>query len=207
MNTAVAGTSKLNADELISKSLHVETMLTANVATYATPNPSVVQLAAGRSALSTAIANAMDGGRELVRLRNEAARALRLLLTREAAYVNGIAQGDADKIGLSGFELRKTPSPLGLLAPPSGLVLVMTGVQGSLKARWKARYGAGSYNVFFTSGNPSDPKTTWDLAGVTTKANFVMDGLTPGTFYAFAVTAVGAAGESGMSEPAVSVAA
>ncbi|MBP6313049.1 MAG: hypothetical protein KA408_12315 [Flavobacteriales bacterium] len=41
----------------------------------------------------------------------------------------------------------------------------------------------------------------WELTGVTTKSSFYADGLLPGQFYWFAVSTIGAAGESSMSEP------
>lgn len=207
MEYAVAGVSKLAPDALVAKSLYVEGMLTTNASTFRTPNPTVAELTAARTHLQTAITNAMNGGREFTRLKLEAAKALRTLLTGEAKYVSAVAQGNADIIGLSGFTVNKKPSPYGLLVAPDGMSVRMNGKQGELALRCKARRGAKSYNVYMTTGNPNDPAAEWDLVGNTTKARFTMTQLTPGKFYAFCMSALGTAGESGLSEPVISVAA
>ena len=41
----------------------------------------------------------------------------------------------------------------------------------------------------------------WQLVGLTTKSRFNMDGLESGVMYWFAVTAIGAAGQTSKSEP------
>lgn len=210
MNTlqkAVAGTSKANPEQLVAKCLHVETMLTTNVAVFVNPNPKVVDLSAARTALTTAINNATEGGRVLNRIKMQAAKVVRDLLRFEVDYVNNVAQGDISIINLSGLEPRKPNTPIGLLAAPEGLVVELTGKNGQLALRWKGRKGAKSYNVLFTLGNPNDPAAVWVTAGNTTKARFILEDLQPAKFYACAVTALGAAGESAMSEPAISIAA
>jgi hypothetical protein len=207
MEKAVAGTSKLNVEQLVVKSLNVETMITAHVGVFATPKPTIVELSTARTALTTAINNALDGGKALNVLKRERAKELRDLLSLEVDYVNSIAKGDVSIIALSGFAPGKTPAPIGPLVAPDGLVVFFTGVEGELGLRWHARYGAKSYNVFQTKGNPSDPGAAWELVGQPTRSRFTVDGLNPGTFYSFAVTALGAAGESGKSEAAASVAA
>ena len=47
----------------------------------------------------------------------------------------------------------------------------------------------------------------WVLIGATSKSRFDADSLEPGTFYFFAVSALGAAGESSKSEPCRAMAA
>ncbi|MBK6831201.1 MAG: hypothetical protein IPG92_10910 [Flavobacteriales bacterium] len=47
----------------------------------------------------------------------------------------------------------------------------------------------------------------WELVAVTTKSRLDVDSLQPGTFYWFAVSAVGAAGASSKSDPAQAMAA
>lgn len=206
MNIAIPGVARLTDTELVAKSLHIETSLTTNVATFATPAPSVANLSTARATLTTAINRATDGGRELVRLKNVAATEVRDLLTKSCAYVNGIAQGDLTTIALSGFDARRAPKPLGILDAPTGVVLSINGNTGELKVRWNARYGAKSYNVMATKDNPSDPAAKWELLDSVGKARTILTGLTPGAFYSVAVIALGSAGESAMSEPATSVA-
>ena len=47
----------------------------------------------------------------------------------------------------------------------------------------------------------------WTSVGTTSKSRINIDGLTPGKFYWFAVSAIGAAGESSKSEPCLVMAA
>ncbi len=205
--TAVAGVSKLNPEALVVKSLHIETMLAASPLVFNVPKPAIVQLSTARSALITAIDNALNGGTVLTRAKHQAANVVRTLLSYEVDYVNNVAQGDPKIIDLSGFQPQKPRTPFGMLMAPDGLVLELNGKSGQLAARWNARRGAKSYNVLFTTGNPNDPNAVWVTAGNTTKARFILNGLKAGTFYACAVTALGAAGESAMSEAAISIAA
>ncbi|MBK8340228.1 MAG: fibronectin type III domain-containing protein [Flavobacteriales bacterium] len=70
-------------------------------------------------------------------------------------------------------------------------------MSGRAALRWEREDGAEMHHVYMsTSNNPF----TWVLIGATTKSRFNADNLVPGTLYWFAVTALGAAGESSKSD-------
>ena len=80
----------------------------------------------------------------------------------------------------------------------------MNDTDGCCSFRWDREDGTDMHHVFMsTSNNPFN----WVLIGATTKSRFDADSLAPGTFYWFAVTALGAAGESSKSEPLLLMAA
>lgn len=58
--------------------------------------------------------------------------------------------------------------------------------------------GTDTHHVYMSTTNAP---FNWELIGVTSKSGFNVDDLQPGKFYWFAVTAIGAAGESSKSEP------
>ena len=72
-------------------------------------------------------------------------------------------------------------------------------------AAWRlSQYSAMPGHMYMiTSNNPFN----WVLVGATTKCRFIADSLEPGTIHWFAVTAIGAAGESSNSEPLMARAA
>ncbi|MFN8350356.1 MAG: fibronectin type III domain-containing protein [Flavobacteriales bacterium] len=86
----------------------------------------------------------------------------------------------------------------GELPPPRNLGARLTNKQGCASLVWEREYGADMHHVYMSTSN--DP-FNWELIGVTTKSRFNADSLEPGKFYWFAVSAIGAAGESSMSEP------
>ncbi len=68
---------------------------------------------------------------------------------------------------------------------------------GSATVSWGAVTGATSYNLYYSTGTTVDKATGSRLTGVTSPKQVA--GLTNGTQYAFAVSAVNAGGESGLS--------
>ncbi len=76
--------------------------------------------------------------------------------------------------------------------------------EGELDLSWDAVSGARSYLI----QKRTDPNTpsSWTHAGTSTKSSITISGLTSGTRYWFRVSAVGAAGQSGWSDPATKIA-
>ncbi|MEZ4738375.1 MAG: fibronectin type III domain-containing protein [Flavobacteriales bacterium] len=72
--------------------------------------------------------------------------------------------------------------------PPTKVEGLLTKTRGRASLVWKGDDGARVYNVFMsTTNNPYN----WTLVSATTKQRFNVDGLVAGTFYYFAVSAVG----------------
>lgn len=197
--TAIAGVSRLTANALVAKALFVETKMTGN-ANFTTPVPAIATITAARGALETAIVAAMDGGKTAHLDKRMKEAALVLLLIEEAAYVTSVSGGDEAKIISSGFDVRKTAEPIGILDAPANLRATMTEFPGQAKLRWNFVYGAYTYLVYRKPDGA--PESDWTLVGVVTHANYLDEDLKTGSFYWFKVVAVGAAGPSPASDPA-----
>ncbi|MCB0810444.1 MAG: fibronectin type III domain-containing protein [Flavobacteriales bacterium] len=198
MSTVKIGLTGQNATSLVAyaQALHDKVKGNPN---FATPTPAMADLetAIGTLATTNAAVDANPGPVEH-QARRVAMAAVEGLVRQLAGYVQAISAGDADIILSSGFAVRRKGSPIGELPRPTKLESLLTNTTGRGSLRWQAEYGADLYHVFMSESN--EP-FNWQLVGATTKSRFNADSLEPGKFYWFAVTAIGTAGETSLSEP------
>ena len=200
------GLRDLSIPELIAKIRQVVIAMTGN-ATYPTPSPTLAALTAAADDLEAKLATA-----EQARLAAEAATAVQdtskttaeTLVTAEGNYVQQTSGGDAAKIESAGMEVRDPSTPIGDLPAPTDLNATVGDHDGQIDLHWDHVRGAKSYLI----EKSLDPPTaiSWSVALVATKSSASVTGLTSGTKYWFRVAAVGAAGNSGWSQPAVKIA-
>jgi len=205
MATVKLGLKGLSATETVAYAQGLHDAVLANVATFATPTPTMAALQQAIDDLAAANAAVeANRGRLEYKARREALVELRELVKQLAGYVQMASGGDPAIIGLSSFAVVKRGSRIGELDPPVNLGSRPTSLSGRVALKWKPEKGADLYHVYMSATN--DP-FTWELIGVTTKSSFDADTLAPLRFYWFAVTAIGAAGETSKSEPALCLAA
>lgn len=197
--TAIAGVRKLNATGLVAKALFVETKMTGN-ANFTTPVPPIATITTARGALETAIVVAMDGGKTAHLDKRMKEAALILLLIEEAGYVTSVSGGDEAKIISSGFDVRKVPTPIGVLDAPGDLRASLTEFPGQARLRWNSVYGGYTYIVYRKPDGAEDSEFV--AVATVTRANYLDEGLATGKFYWYKVVAIGAAGPSPASDPA-----
>ena len=205
MATVKMGVSRLSGTELVPKAQGLHDGVVANAALYPAPAPTAAvmqgyidDLAAANAAVET------EGGKGAHQAKRTAEKVLRAAIKAWAGYVQNVSGGDEDKILPSRFELVKRGAPIGELPPPTNLGARLTNRSGRVSLRWKHEYGTEMHHVFIsTTANPFN----WELIGATSKSRFDADSLEPGTFYFFAVSALGAAGESSTSDPCSAMAA
>lgn len=178
--------------------------MTGNAA-YPAPTPTMPVFKTAIDALANANA-AVDKnpGPTEHQARRMAKKTIRALLKTLSGYVQMASGGDQNTILSSGFGVAKRGGPIGELNPPKDLAQRHTSVTGRAAIKWTPDLGADIYQVFMSSKN--DP-FAWVLVGATTKSRFNMEKLTPRDLYWFAVTAIGAAGETSLSEPLLVMAA
>ena len=123
-------------------------------------------------------------------------------LTQLGSYVENIAKGDESLIQLAGFDVADERTPVGPLSTPQNLRGSPASLEGQVNLKWSRVHGAKSY-IVECSTNPDGP---WTPVAVSTRVSCVAANLTSGTKYWFHVRAVGAAGLSGWSDPAVKMA-
>jgi hypothetical protein len=156
--------------------------------------------------LETAIQKAKHGGLEDRLVRNKIINDSKDMLRKQADYVRLTAQGDPVILASSGFELAKTPEPIGLPGTPFIRFVRMTGKQGEAEVVWTAQHGADAYHVRITDKDPNI-HNEWEVVGITTKARYLLTHLDSYKAYWVSVSAIGAAGEGLMSDPAIARAA
>lgn len=87
--------------------------------------------------------------------------------------------------------------PVKPLTPSVPAITKITPGDSCLTVTWSASSGASSYNLYYKAGTTVDKATGTKVTGVTSPR--MINGLVNGTQYAFAVSAVNAGGESGLS--------
>lgn len=203
MSTVKLGIESLPATGLVAYAQHVHDKM-AGSATFATPVPTQVAFQAGISALENANAAAENGGKAEIQARRIAERAVRDMMRTRAGYVQATSGGDEDLILSTGFGVRKRAPRIGPLDRPAKLFTRLTNTTGRIAMGWPVVRGADTYEVYMSTNNSP---FKWEKVASTTKARYNQDGLVPGTQYWFAVTAVGAAGVTSLSEPLIGMAA
>lgn len=191
--------------ELASKAQAVHDAVVANAAAFPNPLPTPPDLQKLINDLVAANAAVeLNRGRAEYRERDVFLQQVLEGLKQWGGYVQMQSGGDATLIERSGFEVVRKGNPVGELPPPRNLGARLTNKQGRASLVWDREYGADMHHVYMSTSN--DP-FNWELIGVTTKSRFNVDSLEPGKFYWFAVSAIGAAGESSLSEPCRAMAA
>lgn len=199
------GLKGLSATEIVAKAQGVHDMLAASAATFPAPVPVLATFQTHIDALAAANA-AVDnnGGKADHLLKKKALQLVKADMKSQMGYVQAVSGGDADIINTGGFDVVKRGGPIGELNPPKNLGSKFTTMTGRARLVWDREQGADLHHVYISSSNAP---FKWELIGATTKCRFDADSLEPGTIYWFAVTAIGAAGETSKSEPLMARAA
>ena len=199
------GLKGLKPSDLIAKCQSVEEKMTDN-ALFPNPVPALADLTAARETLETLTTAARFGDREAIARRRTQEAATADILRRLGSYVQAIANKPEDILG-AGFDLRRQAEPVTRLSRPAGLEALRSDTQGRVNLDWKAVKGSQHYLVEYAQGDPSSPATEWSLAAYTSRSKYTIDHLAPGTYYWFRVRALGPAGQSEYSDPAMVMAA
>ncbi len=194
--------SRLSPVALMALLSNVITKMTGN-SNFATPAVAMATLQAALDLLATLIDNAVNGSRQARMLRDDQVLVVRDLLRKQGNYVVLQSNGDTTIQESSGFPMAKTPMPVGVPNTPRVIETTFTGIIGNVEIYWSGSHGAAFYNLWYTS-TPGDA-ASWKLLKASTR-NRHSANLPSGTYH-FRVSAVGAAGESAMSDVAVGIAA
>lgn len=165
------------------------------------PPVSASELRALSVRLMLATTEAKDGSILSKALRDKIVVEVQEALRRVADYVRMMAQGSEIILAGSGFDLaKKSASPI-LLEAPQAATARMTGKKGEVELRWKGVRNRRSYVIYRCDRDPALPNAKWEYLATTGKVNHLVQGLTPYEPYWFCVSAVGALGESNMTNP------
>lgn len=187
----------INADKMLTRlSLHIA-MLTGN-ANFPTTNPSIAQLQTMWGDLKAAIDGVNSGNHALIPHRNNLLADARGLIRKLSYDIQNQSNGDYEKIKSSGFDVRKEKSPSYLPEQPANLKSTAIG-NGKIKLRWKALPNADMYVI---ESAPNPVAGPWAVVNTSTRANFVIEFLSPGQLYYFRVFGANAMGNGNPSDPA-----
>ena len=179
-----------DSDALLINDVNVILMaMTANVAIYKTPVPSLPDVQTASDNFSEAVAAAADGGPSATSKKNNLRLILVGLLRQLANYVSSACGGDMTNLLLSGFPAQKSVrQPVGPLSAPANVTIQLGPLSGQLVTKVNPVFGAAIY--------------TWQLKSNTPNAPVVTAQTTAGVTYSVTVNAIGAAGPSDWSDAA-----
>jgi hypothetical protein len=203
----IEGYSMANDDEIVSRSTAVQKGMTGNPQFTAPP----VDLAVFKTdidSFSALIAEARDGSKKVIAEKNRQRHVVIDMLKLLARYVEVLSKGDMAAFKSTGFEpkLKVAPAPPQPLPTPGVPTLQYGSLTGQVLVQIKKIPKAKSYNLRhapLVNGLPG----TWitDLVS-SVKSPFPVNGLTPGTTYAFQVQAQGKLGYTNWSDSATCMA-
>jgi hypothetical protein len=170
----------------------------ANVAVYATPNPPVLTITGHVDTLETSYQAALKGGRDKKAIMRLDRQRVMQDMSVLQAYIQTTSEGDADKILLVA-DVKKNPSPVGILSAPANLRAAFGYHDGEVITRW----GGIPKRLIYKLGINDTPgdETKWTELASTTKNRYEVKGLISGHIYAFRVATVSVEGMGAWSSP------
>ena len=200
---------QLSINEKIAKAKQVIAAIAGNAADFKTPSPALASVTTATNDLETAAKEtqeARQAAKTKTSAQNQKEDLLDKLMSQLSGYVESVAGDNEELIRRAGMDTR---APAGgpsstIPAVPPALSATRGDREGDVDCSWDTVSGARSYVIEISPDPPT--ATSWAHAGVSTKSRSTISNLTPGTRYWFRVAAVGTAGQSGWSDPAMCIA-
>ncbi len=160
--------------------------LTDNPA-FTEPQPTLATLKSCSEKFSNALTEAASGSKEAIVRKNDVRTELEGVLKHLAGYVQIVSQGDEALILSAGFDVRKKPSPVGILEKPKSLTVRPGKNSGSVELISSIVPNARFY-IFEYVEAPIGDGSRWQQV-VHTRHNLLLEGLESRKEYAFRVAA------------------
>jgi hypothetical protein len=167
------------------------------------PNPPVplADLSTAATALPALIAAAQDGSKKAIAERNKQMAIIVKQLKLLARWVEATCKDDIAIFASSGFQAASTTRTAAQPLSQPAIEKVDQGLTGQLLVSVTPRRKALSYELRFGAENKGGPPSSWITATLTTaRGRKPVNGLTPGTVYAFQVRALGKLGHTDWSD-------
>jgi hypothetical protein len=159
---------------------------------FTDPTPTLETYSVAIESFSNWCSVAKDGTKNDKRARDDSRAALNQLTKKLAQYVTSKADGDAIKLGTSGFPFVKSWEPTPPITVPENLKLANAG-SGNIDVSVDTVANAKIY-LFQYTADPLTSTSIWTNISFS-KKKYTVTGLTPGTIYWFRVAAVGVRGQ------------
>jgi hypothetical protein len=191
MSTAALNLSGKSIPFILEKARKILTDMTGNLA-FPTPLPTLMVLAALIDALSLAYDNALGGGKVQKKLMRIALKDLMDALKIMLGYVQSVSEGDETMILSTGFDLKRSRTPVGILPPPVNVRSVFGFVPGQIIIRWAGVKKKLIYKIQIND-TPGD-ETKWIDITYIGKIRLVVSGLITDHLYSFRIATISADG-------------
>lgn len=197
-----AGLTGLNCSQTVDRARNHVISLTGN-ANFTTPFPATAVITAAADAAEAADLQYQLTVSRLDKVaRDERLAELKVILNDLAGYVASQCSGNREKILSSGFGVRALPGPPVPLPAPLDVRAFPTLIAGEIKIRWRAVRNRKTYIVQWCIGDPL-VEANWVTLTLTGKVSHTAIGLDRNQTYCFRIIAVGAAGNSPLSDVAI----
>ncbi len=137
---------------------------------------------------------AKQAQKQATSFKNEERDILALYLSQRGDYVQSASNGNAPVILTSGFDVKAAPTPVGVLAPPTNLVLTLNGVKGAMLLTYS---GVPNARGFLIECSKDVLPRAFTQVKNTSKTSYFMENMEVGETYVFRVAAQG--GSTGQS--------
>lgn len=183
------GTAQDTSATLVEKGYTNVRMMTGNVL-FPTPNPTLAVVEAACDTLAKASETYAFTRSKLDKEARDIAHANLLDLRKQLAwYVQDITKGNREEILSAGFDVRRVPTPVGLLPAPKNLYAAEGVLPGTIEVRWSGVRNRQTYRLEMAIGDPNE-EANWRVVLQNSKNRHVVAGLTSDTVYTFRVSAL-----------------
>lgn len=183
------GTSQDTSATLVEKGNTNVRMMTGNLL-FPTPSPALNVVEAACAALLEASETYAFTRSKLDKETRDVAHKALLTLRKELAwYVQEITKGDKEGILSAGFDVRRVPSPVGVLPAPKYMYAAEGILPGTIEVRWSGVRNRQTYRLEMAIGDPN-VEANWRVVLQNSKNRHVIEGLTSDTVYTFRVSAL-----------------
>ena len=172
-------------------------------ASFATPNPTLLAITALLNNFISAYADAADGSRTAIAIKNQKRELLIGGMRLLASYVQDIGNNNYAVLISSGFSIYGGPRiPRPLPEAPQNLRLYDGPLSGSIKARVNVNANTVVYELRYTE-DEFGPDARWTQVSASTSATIIIYGLTPIKMIWVQMRSVNSKGYSEWSDPAI----
>jgi len=151
--------------------------------------PKATQIKAQVDDFDSFLARMAQGNKQLTVEKNKSRKLLEDLLGSTGLQVQDLSNGDENVILSAGFDVKRKPTPVGLLERPANVVANPGPRRGSLEVSWDVVQNSRLYELEIIEYLVTDKSVRQRLS--TTKHKLVIDGLIRGQAYSIEVAGAG----------------
>jgi hypothetical protein len=205
---AVTGFRKMKPEVVFNTAQAIYNALFGNDKIPAPPAPfDLPTLLAANQALSAANSEALDGGRQAVAARNHCKEVVAKILDQIAGYVQANCKDDMTIFLSSGLKAKSATRTLQATVSDSIRSITPGPSSGQAQIKLVKDPNAGSYEVRWAPVPAGGVPSEWSTQPSTNvRSAVVVNGLTPGTQYAFQARAVVQSGYTDWSDSVTQIA-